>query len=1216
MKKKLTLLVATTVAIASILSFGTIDLKEIKPENTTAKVIQWTKENNNIFVSGKLSLPGASSKARALDYLDKNSSSLQIDKTNKALKTSEEAVDDLGYTHIKFDQYIEGLKILDKSVSVHYDVEGIVTAVTGNLSNLSTVQKLGQDYITEDEALTIAKSQVKYKELTSSPTATKAAYEYNNNLYEVYDVNLQYFEPELGNWDIYVEATSGKVLDKSSKVMSDSKVTGTGVNVNGVTRTLNLTYVTKTKQYSMIDATKPMTGKISTYQTFSEYILPGDLLGSTSKNYGHFFHEAVDAHYYAGVVYDFYKKLFNRNSIDNKGMSIISTTHYGNKLNNAFWTGSQMVYGDGDGVKYKNFAVDLDIVAHEITHGVTQYNSVLGETFEAGALNESYSDVFGVLIQTYEKCNVAKGGAWKFNAADWIIGDGVFTAKKYGSFIRSLASPAASDQPESMTNFYNTYEYDDAGGIHTNSGIPNKAAYLIAKAIGMDKTAKIYYRSYTYLTKNATFKTAALALIKSAQDLYPSDASISNTIKSIFENDGVLATDSYEPNDSLAEAVAINLDTEYKSKLLSPTDVDIYKFTVKKNDAVSIDLSNLPEDYDLYLTDSTGNRLDYSNRGNTTNENIKYKFYNAGTYYIKVYSIDNWFNLSKTYSLKVNSINTVLNLTYPKATDSLTGTIKVTGLLADLHNITLKVYVDDKYYCESYGLTNDSDFTKYANMGLQGGKFSLAVNITHLSKGKHTLRIDGYDSYWDSTSTLYQDEITVDNLALKDTYEDNNSPETAKAIDFTNEFTSLLASNDESDYYSFEIEAGEHFEISLKNHFDNYNFQILDSDLVEVTSTNSQNVKTDSDTMDFEANVYSAGKYYIKISANDASANPYQYYSFKLTVVAPTAQLDYMSDNMMISGAFKIRGNYHDLLDYFNYEVTDTIDVYIDGSKIGSTTTDIAKYFSYTLDVTALTTGEHELSLVGISYYGRSYEFKKMKIRANAFPVILKYNYGWNTQAYSEAYLGDKLTEIKPEREGYTFDGWYTDSTLSTKWDFATDTVTGRTELYAKWNIIKYTITFNTLGGSAVASQVINYNEPVSYPTNPILEGYTFGSWYYDSACTRAGNFSAYANKGDTTFYAYWLKNPSAPSNLRTGRLTTTSVKLSWSKVDGATHYEVYYSTSSNGSYTLLTTTTALNYTKTGLKAKGTYYFKVRGYRTYYSRKVYSDYSTIISLKL
>jgi Zn-dependent metalloprotease len=165
-----------------------------------------------------------------------------------------------------------------------------------------------------------------------------------------------------------------------------------------------------------------------------------------------------------------------------------------------------MVYGDGDGVNYRAFSAALDVVAHELTHGVTDYEANLIYQDQSGALNESFSDVFGVIIEDQN------------GNGNWLMGEDCFIR---GTAFRSLSNPSAYGDPENMSEYY--YTTSDNGGVHTNSGIPNKAAYNVYNNLGGDftKLGAIYYRALTvYLSQSSNFAAARDALEQSALDLY------------------------------------------------------------------------------------------------------------------------------------------------------------------------------------------------------------------------------------------------------------------------------------------------------------------------------------------------------------------------------------------------------------------------------------------------------------------------------------------------------------------------------------------------------------------------------------------------------------------------------------------------------------------------------------------------------------------------
>jgi Zn-dependent metalloprotease len=234
--------------------------------------------------------------------------------------------------------------------------------------------------------------------------------------------------------------------------------------------------------------------------------------------------EAYDG---AGTTYDFYEEVFSRNSIDGKGMAIDSSVHYDRSYDNAFWNGRQMVYGDGDGDLFNRFTIAVDVIGHELTHGVTGCEANFDYEGEPGALNESFSDVFGSMVKQWN-------GKETSNKADWIIGEGLFTKKVKGVGIRSMKDPGTAyddpvlgkdPQPASMKDFYTGY--DDNGGVHINSGIPNRAFCLAAIAMGghsWEKAGKIWYVALTErLTRTADFAACAKTTTALAAELFKKD---------------------------------------------------------------------------------------------------------------------------------------------------------------------------------------------------------------------------------------------------------------------------------------------------------------------------------------------------------------------------------------------------------------------------------------------------------------------------------------------------------------------------------------------------------------------------------------------------------------------------------------------------------------------------------------------------------------------
>ncbi|MBD2614346.1 MAG: M4 family metallopeptidase [Nostoc sp. ZfuVER08] len=251
--------------------------------------------------------------------------------------------------------------------------------------------------------------------------------------------------------------------------------------------------------------------------------------------------EAYDA---AGATYDLFHEIFDRNSIDDKGLRLDSTVHYGLKYDNAFWNGDQMVYGDGDGELFQRFTISIDVIGHELTHGVTQYEAGLQYYGEPGALNESFSDVFGALVKQKAKNQTAQ-------EADWIIGEGLLASTVKGVGIRSMKAPGTAyddpvlgkdPQPGHMKDKYTGFE--DNAGVHINSGIPNRAFYLAAVEIGgyaWEKAGKIWYIALRdRLRAKADFQKAANVTIQIAGELYGNDSNEQKAVQNAWQKVGVI----------------------------------------------------------------------------------------------------------------------------------------------------------------------------------------------------------------------------------------------------------------------------------------------------------------------------------------------------------------------------------------------------------------------------------------------------------------------------------------------------------------------------------------------------------------------------------------------------------------------------------------------------------------------------------------------------
>ncbi|NDC64491.1 MAG: M4 family peptidase [Planctomycetia bacterium] len=256
-----------------------------------------------------------------------------------------------------------------------------------------------------------------------------------------------------------------------------------------------------------------------------------------------------EAYDFSGDTYDFYHDLFGRNSLDDAGMTLISSVHVGEvdgrgryqPMDNAFWDGQQMAYGDGDGEIFGRFTRSLDVVAHELTHGVQSFTSNLVYRGQSGAINEHFSDVFGVLVRQWRQGVSAE-------KASWLIGTDVLVPAKTRRAIRDMEHPGTAyrddpalgsdPQPDHMKRLYTGPS--DSGGVHINSGIPNRAFVLVAQALGgpaWETAGRIWYAALVQLPRTGQFADLARVTAQVAGDTL--GAAAKKTVKAAWKKVGL-----------------------------------------------------------------------------------------------------------------------------------------------------------------------------------------------------------------------------------------------------------------------------------------------------------------------------------------------------------------------------------------------------------------------------------------------------------------------------------------------------------------------------------------------------------------------------------------------------------------------------------------------------------------------------------------------------
>ncbi|WP_328800749.1 M4 family metallopeptidase [Paenibacillus sp. LX16] len=432
---------------------------------------------------------------------------------------------------------IEALPTSDDTISKDVEEQSSVSKDTyAEAANNEKTLSTDKDELSLDKASALKDSKIEAVETEKSsiakianlqpevdPKADLYFYPKGDDLQLVYVTEVNVLEPAPLRTRYIIDANDGSIVFQYDII---NEATGTGKGVLGDSKSFTTT--ASGSSYQLKDTTRG--NGIVTYTASNRQSIPGTLLTDADNVWND--PAGVDAHAYAAKTYDYYKSKFGRNSIDGRGLQLRSTVHYGSRYNNAFWNGSQMTYGDGDGSTFIAFSGDPDVVGHELTHGVTEYTSNLEYYGESGALNEAFSDVIGNDIQR----------------KNWLVGDDIYTPNIAGDALRSMSNPTLYDQPDHYSDLYTGSS--DNGGVHTNSGIINKAYYLLAQGgtfhgvavngIGRDAAVQIYYSAFTnYLTSSSDFSNARAAVIQAAKDLYGANSAQATAAAKSFDAVGV-----------------------------------------------------------------------------------------------------------------------------------------------------------------------------------------------------------------------------------------------------------------------------------------------------------------------------------------------------------------------------------------------------------------------------------------------------------------------------------------------------------------------------------------------------------------------------------------------------------------------------------------------------------------------------------------------------
>ncbi|MEL7422343.1 MAG: M4 family metallopeptidase [Bacteroidota bacterium] len=474
-------------------------------------------------------------------WLEALTSAWDLQKVDEEFITTSVETEDNNMEHILLQQHYQGVPIYGNELRAHfkndrlYLLNGRVTP-TPNVETEPTVAAVQAEALVKQEV----KRHARVKHFSNQELLLLGEEQIQTELVVFY-AGESFQEPHLAwsvtivpnlaaRWQYMIDAHTGAVLrehDHICHLMPPPEVT-TAQDLFGINRTIH-SFETGGQNF-LIDASRPMfnsqasdipddpVGAIWTINGNNTSPANDDFVVTHNTSPGNFWNDplAVSAHYNAGESYRYFLETFNRNSINGNGGTVVSliniTEDDGSDMDNAFWNGQAMFYGNGNTAFTSPLAKALDVAGHEISHGVVQNTSNLEYQGESGALNESFADIFGAMI----------------DRDDWQMGEDVVNPSIFPSgALRDLSNPnnggSSLGDPGWQPAHTNEQFFGSAdnGGVHINSGIPNRAFFLFASSVGRDRAEQVFYRALTtYLTRSSQFLDLRAAVTQSAQDLY------------------------------------------------------------------------------------------------------------------------------------------------------------------------------------------------------------------------------------------------------------------------------------------------------------------------------------------------------------------------------------------------------------------------------------------------------------------------------------------------------------------------------------------------------------------------------------------------------------------------------------------------------------------------------------------------------------------------
>lgn len=652
------------------------------------------------YMTGNLSEArpaGRSLEAHARQFLTARSALFPLQGGELSLK--ETTYDVAGGAHLDFVQRFQGVPVYNGNIVIHMDNQGIVRGVTSNAAGnlrLNTTPTLSATDIYAQI------SELVGADLLDMPDAKLYVHPTRDGGRLVYflPVTLESVGPRV----LFIDAHDGSFF-RAENPYHDAMTTGTGVDVNGATvnnlamqkgrlfqtnvSPLFSVYIQNASKgaFNLVDQNTKDLGDIYTFTSNETYMMDVDYVSSRDNSFNETSNNnhpaGVTSHKFFRTTLDFYKSTYNRNGIDGQGLPISSMVEVngipGYALEcNAGWLGygyNFMMFGMGGdcfGYQFPPFVAGLDVVGHELNHGVNEFTINLGYNHESGALNEHFADVFGLAVENYAQ------------APNWLIGDDLFTDPNVPwTAFRSFSDPASEEmimpQPDRMSTYFGAPVSYDAGGVHFNSGIANKAFYLAVvggtfngvtvppisstQSTSMKIAFSIWYdvMANKRISSVSQFIELRDALVAASKVVYPSAVS---SIEAAFKAVGIVndiyptsSQDAMEPNDYPGIAVPIAAGATATGKLWDRNDTDIYAISLNTNQTVVVNLTGLTFDgrlavYSVGLYSTLKAEVEANVEG-TANETLTFKAGTAGTYYIEVMPVDNAGSRTAPYTLSV-----------------------------------------------------------------------------------------------------------------------------------------------------------------------------------------------------------------------------------------------------------------------------------------------------------------------------------------------------------------------------------------------------------------------------------------------------------------------------------------------------------------------------------------------------------------------------------